>query len=80
MLTASDLLWKTNSSNINFLVAGSSVAPDNSRSTYAHQQVSDIGNISFKNNTAAFAELKQGKAYIASYYGTSSKVSIRNAF
>ena len=73
---------KPNSSNINFLVAGSSVGSGQIvGGTYAHQQVSDIwGTYPLKTTQQAFAELKQGKAYLASYYGTSNKVSIRNAF
>lgn len=73
---------KPNFSNISLLVA-SSIAGFGQivGGTYIHQQISDNwGTYPLKTPQQAFAELKQGKAYIASYYGNSNKISIRNAF
>lgn len=70
-----------NSSNISILIGGGSYNGQIVGATYINQQVSDqYATYPLKTSAQAYEELKQGNAYIASYYGTTPNVAIRNVF
>jgi len=67
-----------NSSNINILVGSNHKILE---ANYIHQTVTgDFSTYPLKTVQQAFADLKQGKGYIASYYGPSTNIVINNVF
>ena len=72
---------KAVNSIISVLVVGGKNEPQVAQVNFSHQAVSDESSTyPIKTAKQAFDELKQGKGYIASYFGTSADISIRNVF
>lgn len=72
---------KPNTSNISILIGGGGYQGQIVGASFIHQAVSDqASTYPIKNAGKAYEELKQGKAYIASYFGTTANVSINNVF
>lgn len=70
-----------NSSNISLLIGGGGFQGQVVAGSYVHQAISnDAATYPIKTADEAFSELKQGTGYIASYFGTSSNISITNVF
>ncbi len=69
---------KPNQSNINILTAGGNLAQIVAAS-YVHQiPTKESASYNIKTADQAFNELKQGKAYVASYNGQSNNININN--
>ncbi|HEX8932498.1 MAG TPA: hypothetical protein VF810_05045 [Patescibacteria group bacterium] len=70
-------------STMNFWVAQGPESPTVVAANFIHQNI-DTSNpdatYSIKTAQEAFTELKNGKAYIASYYGTATNIAINNIF
>ena len=72
---------KPGSSIMNFLVSGGSYLPQLVGGSFVYQTpTSDFSTYPLKTAQEAFNELKVGKAYIASYYGASTNITINNIF
>nr|MBI5455984.1 hypothetical protein [Candidatus Levybacteria bacterium] len=72
---------KPNSSNISILVAGGGYQGQIVGANFIYQPVSDeFSTYPLKSVSVAYEELKNGQAYIASYFGTSTNITITNAF
>ena len=72
---------KAVNSTISVLVVGGRNQPQIAQVNYSHQNISDESSTyPIKTAKQAFDELKQGKGYIASYFGTSEDISIKNVF
>ncbi|OGH11639.1 MAG: hypothetical protein A3B38_02895 [Candidatus Levybacteria bacterium RIFCSPLOWO2_01_FULL_36_13] len=72
---------KPNESNINVIVAGDSSSSHVVRATYILQKPSkESSTYPIKTAKEAYEELKEGKAYIASFYGESSNIKIKDVF
>ena len=68
-------------SNINLIVTGGTDGPQIVRANYSMQRVSgESSTYPIKTSGAAFEELKEGKAYIASYYGAGNSIKIKDIF
>lgn len=67
--------------NISFLIAGTEYAGEVVQANYFHQKISQTSaTYPIKTTDQAFAELKEGKAYIASYEGTTKDIQIKDMF
>ena len=67
------------SSNISMLVTGGRDRTQIVGANYIHQQISDQSSTyPIKTADQAFTELKEGKAYIGSYFGGSANINITN--
>lgn len=72
---------KPNTSNISILVGGGSYQGQIVGANFIHQAISDqYSTYPIKTVSKAYEELKQGKAYTASYFGTTTNVAINNVF
>lgn len=72
---------KPNTSNISILVGGGSYQGQIVGANFVHQAISDqYSTYPIKTVSKAYEELKQGKAYTASYFGTTTNVAINNVF
>lgn len=72
---------KPNESNINIIVTGGSSGSQIVRATYVLQKPTRNGSTyPIKTAKQAFSELQMGKAYIASFYGESTNIKIKNVF
>lgn len=72
---------KPNSSNISILIGGGDAAAQIVGANYIHQSISnESSTYPLKTATVAFEELKEKKAYIASYFGSKDTISIRKVF
>lgn len=72
---------KPNESNINVLIGGSMDNLEVIEATYIHQEIENQSSTyPIKTANQAFDELKNGKAFIASYYGNNKTVKIRNVY
>ena len=68
-----------NESNISVLVGGGSDKPQIVQATYIHQAIdTQSATYPIKTTNQAFAQLQKGQGYIASYYGTNKKITIRD--
>jgi len=69
---------KPNYSSMNFLVGGGGKVIG---ANYVHQTISEeSATYPIKTAKLAYDELQKGKGYIASYFGSSSNISVRNIF
>lgn len=72
---------KPNSSNISILIAGGNFQGQIVGANFVYQPVSDESSTyPLKSVDSAYEQLKSGQAYIASYFGTSTNISITNVF
>lgn len=72
---------KPNTSNISILIGGGGYQGQIVGANFIHQAVSDqASTYPLKTAGQAYEELKNGQAYIASYFGTAANVSINNVF
>lgn len=73
---------KGSTATMNFLVGGvASHSPEVLEASFTHQNISDsFSTYPIKIAAQAFEELKQGKAYIASYFGQDTNISIKNVY
>jgi len=72
---------KAVNSTMNVLVVGGEDQPQVAQVNFSHQTVSDqSATYPIKTAQDAYSLLKQGKGYIASYFGTSTDISIKNVF
>lgn len=72
---------KPNSSNIGILIGGSGYQGQIVGASFIYQPVSEeFSTYPLKSVNTAYNELKNGQAYIASYFGTSTNISINNVF
>ena len=70
-----------NQSVMNFLVSGGAYLPQLVGASFVYQTPqSDYATYPLKTANEAFNELKVGRAYIASYYGSSQNIIINNIF
>lgn len=68
-------------STMNFLLGGNEYGGDIVQANFTHQNISDLsGTYPLKSSAQAFKELGEGKAYIASYYGSSNNIKIKNVY
>lgn len=75
------LYEKPDTSSMDFIVAGGAEGGQIVGAQFTHQTPStDFATYPVKTANEAFEELKSGKGYIASYFGDSKNISIRNAF
>jgi len=69
-----------NSSTMTFLVAGGD-HPQIVSAKFVHQEISGLSSTyPIKTSKEAFDELKKGNAYIATYFGNSPNITIRNVY
>lgn len=72
---------KPNSSNISILIAGGGYEGQIVGASFIYQPVSEKSSTyPLKSVSAAYGELKNGQAYIASYFGIPTNISITNVF
>ncbi len=72
---------KPNESNVNVIITGGENSSQVVRASYLLQKPSkDVSTYPMKTSQEAFEELKDGKAYIASFYGESNKIKINEVF
>ncbi len=72
---------KPNSSNISILIAGGKYQSQVVGVNFIYQPIlEESSTYPLKSVTAAYEELKNGQAYIASYFGTSENITITNVF
>ncbi|MCL4354915.1 hypothetical protein M1349_05670, partial [Patescibacteria group bacterium] len=72
---------KPNSSNISILIAGGPPQSQIVGANFIHQSILDqYSTYPIKTANQAFEELKKGNAYIASYFGKNTNISINNVF
>lgn len=72
---------KPNSSNISILIAGGKYQGQVVGVNFIYQPIlEESSTYPLKSVTAAYEELKNGQAYIASYFGTSENITITNVF
>lgn len=70
-----------NSSNISILIAGGKYQDQIVGANFIYQPVSDESSTyPLKSVDSAYEELKSGQGYIASYFGSSTNISITNVF
>lgn len=70
-----------NSSNISILVGGGGYQGQIVAASFIHQAISDeASTYPIKTAGQAYEELKEGKGYVAAYFGTSSNISITDVF
>lgn len=68
-------------SSMNFLIGGNDYLGDIVQSSFIHQEVGkETATYPIKTATQAFDELQQGKAYVATYYGTDKTMPIRKMY
>lgn len=72
---------RPNSSNISILVAGGVYQGQVVGANFIYQPISEESSTyPLKSVTTAYEELKNGQAYIASYFGTAENITITNVF
>ena len=76
------IVYKTpGQSNIDVLVVGGNFQPQILGANYIHHTISDVSSTyPIKSTQQAFDDLKEGKAYIASYHGTESNIAISKVY
>ena len=71
-------------STMSFWVAAGQLSPQVVAAEFAHKNIdtsaAEAATYSIKTATEAFDELKEGKAYIASYTGPNTNIAIKNAY
>ena len=69
-------------STMNAFIASDALNKEIVQAHFFHQEIIDDLSVTYpiKTSTQAFEELKNGNAYIASYFGTEEKMSINNVY